>query len=285
MDAVEKALQRARGEDSRRIVGSSGGKRQANKFRPTANRANLVPGHDETGPALKVVYEQTRVLPVSESTLRRHRLLAGFHREPISDTYRMLRAQVLKYLSEHGGSTVAVCSSNAGEGKTVTAINLSISLALDPNHTALLVDLDLRRPRLQTYFGIQVEKGLCDYLEGKASLDQCLVNPGIDRLVLLPVRRPILNSSELLSSSRVTGLLQELAARYSDRVVLFDLPPLLASDDSLVILPQVDASLFVVQEGKTHSGEIQRGFNLLSDYRLIGTVLNRSETSNAHPYY
>ena len=137
----------------------------------------------------------------------------------------------------------------------------------------------------QTYFELKPAKGLCDYLEGNAELTSCFVNPGIERLMLLPVRRPILNSSELLSSRQISSLILEFKQRYPNRVVIFDLPPLLVSDDSLVILPQVDASILVVEEGKSPSGEIQRAFNLLDQNKLLGTVLNRSSEKNAHPYY
>jgi protein-tyrosine kinase len=284
MDTVEKALLKARQESSPRSgLATFGNKPYREKS--IHDRARLAPASRRPATTSNIVYQKTSVQPISDKVLRKNRLLAGFHTEPVSDTYRMLRVQVLQQLGKQGGSTLAVCSANAGEGKTLTASNLAISIALDSNHTALLVDLDLRRPRLHQYFGIEVKRGLCDYLEGNAELEDCMVNPGIERLVLLPVRRSVLNSSELLSSSCITDLLVELRSRYPDRIVIYDLPPLLTSDDSLVILPNVDASLLVVREGKTRSGEIQRGTRMLQDYRLIGTVLNASTEGNINPYY
>ena len=284
MDAVEKALQRSR-EESPTRASTVPWLQRSSHAAAIASRTHLAPGDNSSGPAPKIAYDQSNVQAVSEKVLRKNRLLAGFHREPVSDTYRMLRVQVLKHLLERGQRALGVCSANSGDGKTLTATNLAISIALDPNHTCLLVDLDLRKPRLHAYFGLDVKKGLCDYLEGNTELSECLINPGIDRLVLLPVRRPVLNSSELLSSQRVSHLLQEIQGRYPDRIIIFDLPPILVTDDSLVVLPQINASLFVVAEGKTLASEIQRGVNLLNDYGLIGTVLNKSSQDRPHAYY
>jgi len=284
MDTVERALQKARKNSTSRLGGAYSSRKQ-HREAAVAARARLAPGADNSKNLLDFVYKSTRVQLVPSEVLRRNRLLAGFHGEAVSDTYRMLRVQILQQLKSQGGSSLAVCSANAGEGKTLTSANLAISLSLDPNRTVLLVDLDLRRPRLHHYFQIEVKQGICDYLEGSAELADCLVNPGISHFVLLPVRRPVLNSSELLSSSRITNLIEELGKRYPDRIVIYDLPPLLASDDSLVILPQVDSSLLVVQEGKTGAGAIQKARRLLQDHHLIGTVLNRSAQGNIHPYY
>jgi len=233
-----------------------------------------------------IVYQRTRVEGVSETRLQSNRLVAGLMHDRLTDIYRILRAQVLGGLRATDSSTVAICSANSGEGKTLTAANLAISIALEANQTVLLVDLDLRRPRIQEYFGLsKVDAGLCDYLDGTAELADAFANPGIHGLVLLPVRRRLVNSSELLSSPRMQDLLSELKGRYADRIVVYDLPPLLASDDSLVVLPQIDTSLLVVREGATRAGEIQRSLRLLENHKLLGTVLNYSAETNPHPYY
>jgi len=230
-------------------------------------------------------YRETQIQPKSPMAFQKNRLVAGRHMESLADTFRVLRAQVIRGLAAVSSNTLAICSANAGEGKTLTACNLAISLAMESNFTVLLVDLDLRRPRVHEYFGVSVQKGLCDYLEGNAEIPQCLINPGLERLVLLPIRRSVLNSSELLSSVRMSDLLKELGTRYEKRIVIYDLPPLLPSDDSLVILPRIDASLLVIQEGKTEAGAIQRSISFLRDHKFIGTVLNNSEDAVIYPYY
>lgn len=141
----------------------------------------------------------------------------------------------------------------------------------------LLVDLDLRKPSLHRMFGIQPKAGIGDYLLRGTPLNEILVNPSIERLVLLPGREPVSNSSEMLSSPRMVQLVDELKNRYPSRIVLFDLPPLLATDDALAFSPYVDAALLVVEEGETLKEEIEQSIELLKQTRLLGTVLNKSD--------
>jgi Mrp family chromosome partitioning ATPase len=163
-----------------------------------------------------------------------------------------------------------------GEGKTLTAINLAISLALDVNHTVMLVDLDLRRPSVQRYFGIEPGRGLADFLAEGRELREMLFNPGIERLVVLPGGTPVQNSSEMLSSPRMGWLADEMRSRYSSRLVLFDMPPLLAADDVLAFSRHLDAVLLVVEEGRTGRDELQRARTLLQDIPVLGPVINKA---------
>jgi capsular exopolysaccharide synthesis family protein len=268
MERIQKALEKAREQ------------RQAQQLSQEAKRSERDPAQPSG-----IVYQQTRVEQVSPRILRERRVVAGLVEDVRADIFRMLRTQVMQRLAAASGTTLGICSPNPGEGKTFAAANLAVSLAMDVNHTVLLVELDLRRPSLQDYFGIKPKLGLSDYLLEEVSLSDCLINPGIKRLVLLPAGRALKNSSEVLAAPKMTNLARELKDRYADRMVLYDLPPLLSSDDSLVFLPQVDATLLVIQEGKTRDGEIQRSLDLLKDNNLLGTVLNRSAEQNVYPYY
>lgn len=268
MERIEKALAKAR-EQRRARTGTP---------QPAFARVSIVtPGPGAGG-------QTTRVEAVADSVLRDHRVIAGFTRDPRADLFRMLRAQILQQLTPDGDTTLGICSVNPQEGKTLIAANLAVSLAMDANHTVLLVDLDLRRPNIAEIFGLSEETGISDYLFDSAPLSDCLVNPGIDRLVLLPAGRPLNNSSEALTSPQMVSLAHELKARYPDRIVIYDLPPLLSTDDALVFLPQVDATLLVVCEGVTSSGDVQRAIGLLDGHKLLGTVLNRSSSANHRPY-
>lgn len=270
MDSIEKALRKAR-EQRRGLPGARPGNTAQT---PPIARAAAAPGA-----------KTTRILPVSERVLRDKRVIAGFTRDARADLFRMLRVQVLQRLASSGGTTLGICSPNPEEGKTLIGANLAVSMAMDANHTVLLVDLDLRRPSLAQCFGLAPRTGLSDYLFGGAPLSDCLVNPGIERLVLLPAGRALSNSSEALTLPQMINLAQELKVRYPDRFVIYDLPPLLTSDDALVFLPRIDATLLVVCEGLTQTGEIQRAMDLLEDRNLLGTVLNRSAEGNSYPYY
>ena len=233
----------------------------------------------------EIRYHQTQVLRPDPGDLRENRVIAGFIDAEAADLYRMLRAQVLQRLTARKLSTLAVCSAKDGEGKTLVAANLAVSLALDVNQTVLLVDLDFRRPGLHKRFGLRPERGLNDYLLGDVDLTACLINPGIERLVILPTCAPIAGSSETLSSPKMAGLAHELKHRYPDRIVIYDLPPLLMTDDCLVFLQHVDACLLVVEDGATRKIDIERSVDHLSHFNLIGTVLNKAPKTDMRSYY
>ena len=172
----------------------------------------------------------------------------------------------------------------AGQGKTLTAINLSAALAREMHRTVLLVDADLRNPSIHDRFGLSSSKGLIDYLLDDVPITELLVNPGIEKLVVLPAGRQVPNSSELLSSPKMANLVDELKTRYPSRIIVFDLPPLLSSDDTLAFSPFVEAVLLVLEDGKTTKGELARAMEVLDGVHVLGTVLNRSSETQASYY-
>ena len=204
-------------------------------------------------------------------------MIAGQVHGPLTDLYRSLRAQVLQTLAQIGKTTLGITSANHGEGKTLTAVNLAIAIAMDVKHTVLLVDADLRAPAVARYLGIRATLGLSDYLAGEAEVANCLLHSDIERLSILPARSHVGNSAELLASPRMLHLSRELRGRYPDRIVIYDLPPLLPVGDTIGFLPSVDATLLVVRDGATRVSELTRAVELLSDHRLIGTVLNATQ--------
>jgi len=231
-------------------------------------------------PALRpITYTQTKRWPLDRLAAQRHRLISGMGTDPVTIAYKMLRTQVLQRTRQHGWKTLAITSPAFGEGKTLTAVNLAITLAREVNRTVLLIDLDLQRPSVAACFGYVPSAGLADYLTGVAALPEILVNPGIERLVMLPGRGRVENSSEALSSPKMTELVQELRDRYPERLVIIDLPPLLVADDALAFSPYVDAMLLVAEEGKTSRDDLRRAVKLLDGVNIIGTVLNKSTSA------
>jgi capsular exopolysaccharide synthesis family protein len=180
-------------------------------------------------------------------------------------------------------TTLAVTGTCPDEGKTLTAINLSISMARDLSTSVILVDLDLRKPSISRYLGISPRHGISDYLQGAVDLERTLINPGIDRLGLLLNERPFTNSSELLNSPQMHSLVAQLR-QGEGRIVVFDLPPLLVTDDMLAFSPFVDAILLVLSQGRTKQTDLLAAKELLQDVNIVGTVLNRS-SENIAPYY
>jgi len=236
-------------------------------------------------PLSELSYTKTRVEPVSQRTLDKYRLVAANSHNSTADRYRMLRGQVLKRLSQNGANTLGIVGANVGVGKSLTAANLAISMSLDPNRTVLLVDFDLRRPIQHKFFGLDDGPTLADYFEGDANLADCLVSPEIGHLVILPAGRAVRNPSEVLASQRAAELVQELGSRYPDRIVIFDLPPLLIGDDALGVMEHIHSALLVVREGVSQAGEIQACLSMLERHQLIGTVLNCSQDDDLYPYY
>jgi Mrp family chromosome partitioning ATPase len=217
----------------------------------------------------------TRVVEVDPLRLESERILSPGATAQHGVPYKMLRTQVLRRLDKLGVNSVAVVGTAADTGKTLTAINLAITIAADPERTALLVDLDLRKPSIHRRFGIEPVAGIDDCLRGSRPLTDALVRiGGYERLVLLPARERSLDSSELLSSRRTQELILEMRGRYRDRVVMFDLPPVLQADDALAFARHVQAVLVVVGEGKTLRADLLRTLELLRDVPIIGTVLN-----------
>ncbi|MBI3899648.1 MAG: CpsD/CapB family tyrosine-protein kinase [Gammaproteobacteria bacterium] len=256
MDPITKAIQKVREE--RHSVGL------------TLHKRALVPA--------EISYTQTRNVSLYPGWLRQNRIIASSGADEFAQSYKVLRTQVAQRMRQHGWRTLAVTSPGPGEGKTLTAINLSISLALEANQTVLLVDADLRRPSVHAYLGFEANVGLRDYLQKGTPVEEILVHPEIRRLVILPGGAPLENSSEMLSSPMMLRLVQEVKRRYPSRLVVFDLPPVLTTDDVLAFAPYLDAALLVIEEGKTLRDDVARAAELLhtANHNLIGTVLNRS---------
>lgn len=247
--------------------------------RPTTPRA-AEPHH------LDIVYERTQVVSPRPEILKRQGVLAAQQRHPVADAFRLLRSQVLNELEARGGNAVAVCAADGSEGRTFVAVNLAVSIAGLFSRTAILVDLDLRRPSVHRFFGLRPEVGLADHLLDGEPLEACLINPAINRLVLLPQPRPVESSSELLASPRMSQLALELRARYPERIVIFNTPSLLAADDALTVMGFADGCLLVAQEGRTNRWAFLQAAELIGRERFLGTVLSDARWSkgSGHAY-
>ncbi len=228
-----------------------------------------------------ITYTRTRSLSIQHTVLQEHRVMAAHSKGPFVDAYKILRTQVTQRLRENGWNVVGVTSPGYGEGKTLTAVNLAVSLAMETTQTVLLVDSDLQDPTVHQVFGLKDCLGLADYLLDDQPVEDLLLHPGIGRFVLLPGGRAISNSTEILTSPKMVALVEELKHRYPSRVVIFDLPPLLHTADVLAFSPYTDALLMVVEEGKTMGEELQRALALVKNSRtVLGTVLNKAGRSS-----
>ncbi len=277
MDRIQKALDKAK-----------------EKLQSEPNELNVKRGDSVTSKnqALKntqdvtgITYTQTKVVEVSEQRLADKRVIASQYSNSQSGVFRMLRTQVLQKMREKSWQTLAITSPTAGEGKSLVSSNLAVAMAMESNQTVLLVDLDLRNPRLNDYFSLDVKVGLKDYLEGDIDLTDVLINPGVKGLVILPGKGRAENSAELLSSKKMSRLVADLKARYNSRMIIFDTPPILQTDDVLLASKYIDSTLLVLEDGKNKESEIVKSLQLLEGTHLIGSVLNKSEKPPMHQSY
>ena len=224
----------------------------------------------------QIVYTQTRVLHTDPRYLKKHRVISGPN-DPAEGPYKVLRTHVRQKMLANQWQTLAITSAHEGAGKTLTSVNLAITLAREVNQTVLLVDLDLRRPSVASYFTDEKLPGISEYLFNDVPLSDLLFNPeGVDGLVVLPGDKPMEYSSEMLSSPKMVALAEELKQRYPSRMVLLDMPPVLGCDDVLAFSPYFDAALLVVEENRTTKDEIAQSLETLQGTKLLGTVLNKS---------
>jgi protein-tyrosine kinase len=194
---------------------------------------------------------------VDSGVLRQKRVIAGLDDDDRVEPYRQLRTQLLKTMHDNKWNTLAVTSAHEGAGKSLTAVNLAISMSRDVNHMVLLVDLDLRTPTVHEKLGLHVEHALIDYLTGDVALEDVLAYPGYQRLVVLPGRALGKFSSEVLSSPQMGRFMSDIRGTYDpSELIIFDLPPLLRNDDALLFTPVADATLLVVEDGVTTNEQL-----------------------------
>lgn len=279
MSKLKKALERAKQTREEGILEPDTGSRLKGAVEKAQTTREPQPEKSEE---VNIAYTQTKVLDIDAQSLKKNKIISHIKEEWMAEQISILRTQLLHKLEEIDGNTLMVTSANPGEGKTFTSINLGVSIAQDLNRTVLLVDCDLRRPDdshfdfSSDFFGVEINKGLADYLLGQAELKDILLNPGIERLTILPGGKPLLNSSELLASRKMEMLVKEMKERYGkDRIIIFDCPSILAISDPLSIARFVDGILLVVETNRSTKDDIKKVMNLLKDRVILGTVLNK----------
>lgn len=208
-----------------------------------------------------------------------HRILfpAGASGAPgAAAAYRVLRTRVLQRARSNQWTTIGVTSPGAGEGKSVTTLNLALAIAREKNNNVFLIDLDMRNPNVCGYLGVKPPAGIERYFTGEIPPERTLFSIGIPNLAIAGTLERTDQASELLASGRLEELFGYLRAVAPEPLILLDLPPLLSTDDALVVAPKVDACLLVLAEGRSRRDGAAKALELLAEYKLAGIVLNRS---------
>lgn len=225
---------------------------------------------------------QVRYLPVKQfksDSLARNPVIEAGPSSGLHFAYNRLRTQIVKRLRQNGWRTVAITSPTRASGATFTAINLAVSMARDFRHSVVLVELDLANPSFREVHGLDHRFGVVDYLLHDAPISEIAFHPGVDRLVVIPAGTSAPNSSELLSSHKMTQFVEELKFRYENAILLFDLPSALAKDDAIAFSPLVDCALIVVEEDETRVNDVRRALDYLHSTEILGIVMNRAKAA------
>jgi protein-tyrosine kinase len=231
------------------------------------------------------VYSQSKSVTLDSEILAQNRVISLFADVPQAEYYKVLRANIQQRMRENNWNTIMVTSVQAGEGKTLTAINLAISFAKEYDRTVLLVDCDMKRQKIHQYLSFSSERGIVDYLANGCPLKDLIIWPGIEKLTLISGGKTITNSAELLGSTRMKAFVQEIKCRYNDRCVIFDTPPVLGWADVIAFAPLVDCILMVVEEGRTSIKDVNKALDMIPKEKFLGFVLNRRKSPMNRYYY
>jgi Mrp family chromosome partitioning ATPase len=260
----------------------------ANAPRPIATTQPYSRRTPEPG-VLPTTQIQTRRVTFDPHIARENRLLLSASVAEDRGTvasYGMLRTRILHRARSKGWQTIGVTSAAPKDGKSLTAVNLALSLAREKNNVVVLLDLDMRNPSVCRTLGITPQQELRDYFEQRLETPEDLfMSIGIDNLVIAGSVTPTENSAELLASTRLEELFTYIVGTTTNPLILIDLPPVLSPDDALVVAPRIDAIVLVASEGVTPRADLQKASELLADFPIAGLVLNRSSDASGQYGY
>jgi exopolysaccharide/PEP-CTERM locus tyrosine autokinase len=213
-------------------------------------------------------------------------------RSQIAEEFRLIKRPLIKNAFNQGsgpinnGNLIMVTSALAGEGKTFCAANLAMSIAMEMDHTVLLVDADVARPAVPDYLGLETGRGLLDVLlDDKLELADVLIKTNVEKLSILPAGSRHKRATELLASQTMSDLLREIARRYHDRVVIFDSPPLLLTSEAHVLASQMGQIVLVVAAESTTQQAIKEALRQIEKCDIVNLIYNKARAFPGGEYY
>jgi protein-tyrosine kinase len=248
--------------------------------REPAQPASVRPAHVSQRPRLELNLAQLAAAGFVTPDLPRSRT---------ADEYRIIKRPLVANASNppvpvKNGNLVMVTSSVPAEGKTFTAINLAMSIAMEMDRTVLLVDADVARPSLPRTLGVAQTPGLLDVLENKATLSDTIYRTNVERLTFLSAGTPHARAAELLARDAMTALLEELRTRYSDRIIIFDSPPLLVTTEARALAAHMGQIVFIVHAETTLQNHVTQALATIETCPVKLMVLNGAKTSEQGAY-
>lgn len=213
-------------------------------------------------------------------------------RTAIAEDFRIVKRHLLNDARATGsnaiahGNLIVVTSALPGEGKTYCAVNLAMSISMEKDARALLVDADVARPSVLKVLGVQAQRGLMDVLlDGSVELSDVIMRTNVPSLTLLPAGPAHRSATELLASRNMSQLLEELATRYPDRMIVFDSPPLLLTTEASVLVSQMGQVVMVVEAETTTQSAVQAALQRIEHCRHVNLLYNKSRSFPGTEYY
>jgi Mrp family chromosome partitioning ATPase len=235
-----------------------------------------------------VHFEPLATVQVSKEACELNRILLSSEQQrefPRADAaYRLIRSKMRQRMQRGGWSTIAVSSPRQNDGKTVTALNLALSVARENQRPVYVLDLDMRNPSVCRYLGLEDYRSIAEFFAGDAGPADVLYQTSVPCLIVAGARQSLEGASELLAGPKLETLLGHIRARSPDAIVVMDLPPVNVTDEALVVAPRADTLLVVVSEGSTQREDLSRTLSALSDFPVAGVVVNRSSEHYADYY-
>ncbi len=216
----------------------------------------------------------------------------GGGRSVMSEDFRIIKRPLIKRAfgprteSDKPGNLIMITSSLAGEGKTFCSINLAMSIAMEIDHTVLLVDADVARPSVLRTLGVPAQRGLMDVLlDDKMDISDVMLRTNVDTLSILPAGTSNARATELLASQTMISLVTEIANRYSDRIVIFDSPPLLLTSEAHVLAGHMGQIVVVVESEITTQHAVKDALRQLEGCSNVNLIFNKTrEFSGSQSY-
>lgn len=253
------------------------------------------PVHTREGPATEALHANREPLRHFDINLAdcatKNFITADALRSRLADEFRVIKRPLLLNAQGKGeipiqnGNLIMVTSSLPGEGKSFTSINLAMSIAMEMDIRVLLVDADVSHPSVLKYLGLPATKGLLDLLlDEDLDLSDVLIHTNIEKLSILSGGKSYKHATELLASESMRRLIAEVGSRYSDRIIIFDSPPLLVTTESRVLATHMGQILMVVEAGKTPQAAVKQALTTIESCPVVMMMLNKSAASGAGAY-
>ncbi len=245
----------------------------------------------------KAAHEKVEGKPIAPEEIERHEpgfsgcdrhLITLFKPKSIAaEQIRKLKTSLLERAGGDCNRCILITSAVQGEGKSLTATNLAISLAQEINEHVLIIDADLRRPSLDRYLGLNARYGLSDYLADNDALNlpELLVKTAIPKLSALPAGSVTSSAAELLASEKMRNLVKEVRSRYDDRYIIIDSTPIMSTSEPDILSGQVDKIIFIVKAGKTPREVVKRSLLRIDKEKILGVVLNNVDLQTTGYHY